>query len=149
MSIALANSGDLQIELIQQRNDAPSIVHGVSRSGRERVAAACRTGRRLPVASTTVRSRSGDKVGHEGQIGGEQGRFALFDTQSHPAPHRNIDISGTKGAFFERISRPPSIGTAPGRFAKSAGADGRAALTAPPVAAIIAAGVRSAMAWSG
>lgn len=25
MSIALANSGDLQIELIQQRNDAPSL----------------------------------------------------------------------------------------------------------------------------
>ena len=35
MSIALANSGDLQIELIQQRNDAPSMYKEFLDSGRE------------------------------------------------------------------------------------------------------------------
>src|ERR1044072_9189429 len=33
MSIALANSGDLQIELIQQRNDAPSLYRDSSTPG--------------------------------------------------------------------------------------------------------------------
>jgi hypothetical protein len=33
MSIALANSGDLQIELIQQRNDAPSLYREFLDSG--------------------------------------------------------------------------------------------------------------------
>ena len=33
----------------------------------------------------------GYKVGHEGQIGGEQGRFAYFDTQI-PSRHRGRDI---------------------------------------------------------
>ncbi|MGY4472453.1 hypothetical protein ACVWWK_008162 [Bradyrhizobium sp. LB9.1b] len=35
MSIALANSGDLQIELIQQRNDAPSLYREFLDSGHE------------------------------------------------------------------------------------------------------------------
>ncbi len=35
LSIALANSGDLQIELIQQRNDAPSMYKEFLDSGRE------------------------------------------------------------------------------------------------------------------
>ena len=35
MSIALANSGDLQIELIQQRNDAPSMYKDFLDAGRE------------------------------------------------------------------------------------------------------------------
>ena len=48
----------------------------------------------------------GYKVGHEGQIGGEQGRFAYFDTQAHPGTVVEIsDISGSKGSFFEHIRR--------------------------------------------
>src|SRR6185369_5607710 len=35
MSVALANSGDPQIELIQQRNDAPSMYKELLDSGRE------------------------------------------------------------------------------------------------------------------
>ena len=46
------------------------------------------------------------RVGHEGQIGGEQGRFAYFDTQAHPGTVVEIsDISGSKGSFFEHIRR--------------------------------------------
>jgi hypothetical protein len=93
MSIALANSGDLQIELIQQRNDS-------GREGLQHMSYWSRDYQSLYDRALSL----GYKVGHEGQIGGEQGRFAYFDTQSHPGTVIEIsDISGTKGAFFERI----------------------------------------------
>jgi len=48
----------------------------------------------------------GYRVGHEGQIGVEQGRFAYFDTEAHPGTVIEIsDISGGKGPFFERVRR--------------------------------------------
>jgi len=103
VSIALANSGDLQIELIQQRNDAPSMYKEFLDSGREGL---------QHVAYWTTHYQAlydralslGYKVGHEGQIGGEQGRFAYFDTQAHPGTVIELsDISGPKGAFFDYI----------------------------------------------
>ena len=46
----------------------------------------------------------GYKVGHEGQIGGEQGRFAYFDTEAHPGTVVEIsDVSGPKGRFFDLV----------------------------------------------
>jgi hypothetical protein len=46
------------------------------------------------------------KVGHEGQIGGEQGRFAYFDTESHPGTVIELsDVSEPKGGFFEPVSQ--------------------------------------------
>jgi hypothetical protein len=43
----------------------------------------------------------GLQLGHEGQIGGDKGRFAYFDTQAHPGTVIEIsDISGTKGAVL-------------------------------------------------
>jgi Glyoxalase/Bleomycin resistance protein/Dioxygenase superfamily len=56
MSIALANSGDLQIELIQQRNDAPSMYLDFLREhgeGLQHIPTGAPTTRR----STTARSR--------------------------------------------------------------------------------------------
>src|SRR3990167_5746309 len=82
MSIALANSGDLQIELIQQTNDAPSMYKEFLDAGREG----------LQHMSYWTRDYQGlydraiglgYRVGHEGQIGGELGRFAYFDTEAH------------------------------------------------------------------
>src|SRR3954454_21153517 len=69
MSIALANSGDLQIELIQQRNDAPSMyrdhltVHGEGLHHRPYW-----TTDYQPLYDRAI--ASGFVVGHEGQIGG-------------------------------------------------------------------------------
>ncbi len=109
MSIALANSGDLQIELIQQRNDAPSMYKEFLGSGREGL---------QHVAYWTMDYQAlydralslGYRVGHEGQIGGEQGRFAYFDTEAHPGTVIEIsDISGPKGKFFEFV-RQAAIG---------------------------------------
>ncbi len=109
MSVALANSGDLQIELIQQRNDAPSMYKeflGSGREGLQHVAYWTTDYQALYDRALSL----GYKVGHEGQIGGEQGRFAYFDTESHPGTVIEIsDISGPKGKFFEFV-RQAAIG---------------------------------------
>ncbi|MBR0816063.1 MULTISPECIES: VOC family protein [Bradyrhizobium] len=103
MSIALANSGDLQIELIQQRNDAPSLYKEFLDAGHEGL-------QHMSYWSLDYQALYdkalglGYRIGHEGQIGGDKGRFAYFDTQAHPGTVIEIsDISGTKGPFFERV----------------------------------------------
>jgi hypothetical protein len=105
MSVALANSGDLQIELIQQRNDAPSMYKEFLDSGREGLQHMSYWTRDYQELYDRALSL-GYKVGHEGQIGGEKGRFAYFDTQAHPGTVVEIsDISGSKGSFFEHIRK--------------------------------------------
>lgn len=103
MSIALANSGDLQIELIQQRNDAPSLYKEFIDAGHEGLQhMSYWTDRYQDVYDRAL--AAGYVVGHEGQIGGERGRFAYFDTQAHPGTVVEIsDISGRKGPLFEHI----------------------------------------------
>ena len=103
MSIALANSGNLQIELIQQRNDAPSMYQEFLAAGREGL-------QHMSFWTTDYQAlydralTLGYKVGHEGQIGGVKGRFAYFDSEAHPGTVIEIsEISGGKGRFFERI----------------------------------------------
>ncbi len=52
----------------------------------------------------------GFTLGHEGQIGGDTGRFAYFDSGSHPGTVIEIsDISGPKGELFEFI-RQAAVG---------------------------------------
>ena len=81
MSIALANSGDLQIELIEQRNDAPSMYKEFLDAGNEGL-------QHVAFWTTSYqlhfdRALSlGYRVGHEGQIGGEQGRWPI-SIQTH------------------------------------------------------------------
>ena len=103
VSIALANTGDLQIELIQQRNDAPSMYRDFLSSGREGL-------QHMSHWTTNYQADFdrfvglGFKVGQEGQIGGPDGRFVYFDTETHPGTVIEVsDISGAKGAFFARI----------------------------------------------
>lgn len=109
MSLALANSGDLQIELIQQRNEAPSMYLDFLRAGREGL---------HHVAFWTKSYRAdydralalGYKVGHEGQASGPNTGFVYFDTETHPGTVVELsDISGAKGPAFEHI-RQASIG---------------------------------------
>ena len=104
MSIALANSGDLQIELIQQRNDAPSLYRDFLEAGHEGL---------QHVAYWTTQFQAdydrllahGFVVGHEGEIG-ESGRFVYFDAGGHPGTVIELsDVSGPKGRFFEHIRR--------------------------------------------
>lgn len=105
MTIALANSGDLQIELIQQNNDAPSLYRDFLEAGHEGL-------QHVAYWSTNYQDlydrtlAQGLKVGHEGQIGGEQGRFCYFETSAHPGSLIEIsDISGSKGKTFAHIRK--------------------------------------------
>jgi len=103
MSVALANSGDVQLELIQQRNDAPSMYKDFLDSGREGM-------QHIAYWSTDYQKLYDDAladgyvIGHEGSIGGEQGRFAYLDTEQEQGTVIEIsDISGPKGQFFQYI----------------------------------------------
>lgn len=109
MKVALANSGDIQIELIQQVNDAPSMYRDFLAAGHEGL---------QHVAYWTTEYQAlydkalalGYSVGHEGQVGGPQGRFAYFDAESHPGSVVEIsDISGNKRSLFEFVKKA-SIG---------------------------------------
>lgn len=105
LSIALANSGDLQIELIQQRDDAPSLYLDSLRTNGE-----CAQ----HVAFWTLDNfdefcgrllASGYEEGHGGRMG-LRGRFAYF---VHPElPSGMIEVSemkGGKGEYFEEIRK--------------------------------------------
>lgn len=102
MSIALANSGDLQIELIQQRNNAPSMYldflndHG---EGLQHLAYWT-----LDYDKDYQRLiAEGFRVGHEGEIG-ERGKFSYFETEGHAGTVIELsDVSGPKGEFFKHI----------------------------------------------
>ncbi len=104
VSIALANSGPLQIELIQQRNDAPSMY-------RDFIAAGCEGLQHVAFWTTSFDAdlkhavERGYSIGQSGQVGGPDGRFVYFDTQAHPGTVVELsEISGPKGRFFERIA---------------------------------------------
>ncbi len=103
VSIALANSGSLQIELIQQRNKAPSMYLDFLDAGHEGL-------QHLAYWTTTFEDdlarvlRAGYKVGHEGRVG-NPGRFAYLETQGHPGTIVELsDNSGPKGRMFVRIA---------------------------------------------
>ena len=102
VSIALANSGALQIELIQQRNDAPSLYKDFLDAGNEglqHVAYWTET----YVADRAHLIEHGYRVGHEGNTG-KYGPFCYFLTESHPGTVVEIsDIGGPKKVLFETI----------------------------------------------
>lgn len=105
MSIALANSGDLQIELIQQRNNAPYMYKEFLDAGQEGLQHMSYWTENYQNLYDKALSL-GYRVGHEGCIGGEKGRFAYFDTQGHPGTVVEIsDISGSKGRTFAHIRK--------------------------------------------
>lgn len=101
-SIALANCGDLQIELIQQRNDAPSMYRDFLEAGREGLQhLAFWTEDYTPYYERML--ARGFVVGQAGEIGAG-GRFCYFDTETHPGTVIEIsEISGQKGKLFARI----------------------------------------------
>jgi hypothetical protein len=103
-SIALAQSGPLQIELIQQRNDVPSMYRDFLEAGHE--------GLQHIAYWTEEFDRDLERIlglGHEvrqsGQVGGADGRFVYLATEAHPGTVIELsEISGPKGAFFRHIA---------------------------------------------
>lgn len=107
LSIALANSGDLQLELIEQRNDAPSMYRDFLEAGHEGL-------QHIAYWTSTFaedRARllaAGYRIGHEGQTG-DYGPFVYFDTESSPGAHPGgvielSDVGGRKARLFARIA---------------------------------------------
>ena len=101
-SVALANSGPLQVELIQTRNDVPSMYRDFSRSGR--------TGPQH-VAYWTE-DFDGDLArmtakGHAAVMSGEvgyRGRFVYFDTDANSGTVIELsEVAGPKGRMFTLI----------------------------------------------
>jgi hypothetical protein len=105
VSIALANSGPLQIELIEQRNAAPSMYRDFMAEvgeGLQHVAYWTEHFDRDLVAAEA----RGFRVGQSGQINGGDGRFVYFESDAHNGSVIELsEISGPKGRFFASIRR--------------------------------------------
>lgn len=101
-SVALANSGPLQVELIQQRNDAPTMYRDFVKtqgSGLQHVAYWTQEFD----ADMARLSAKGFKVGMGGEVG-ENGRFVYFETEYHPGTVIELsEVRGPKGKMFDLI----------------------------------------------
>jgi hypothetical protein len=102
VSIALSNSGPLQIELIQQRNDAPSMYRDFLAAGHEGLQHVAYWTEKMDEDLARMESL-GIEVGQSGSIG-ENGRFVYYLTEHHPGTVVELsEISGTKGRYFALI----------------------------------------------
>lgn len=112
-SVALANAGGLQVELLQTRNNVPSMYRDFTRAGR--------TGAQHVAywtedfdADLKRAEEAGLSVCMSGEVG-ENGRFVYFEDQgNHPGWHPGAtvelsEVSGAKGRLFKQI-RDAAIG---------------------------------------
>ncbi|MFY8114419.1 MAG: VOC family protein [Rhabdaerophilum sp.] len=101
-SVALANSGPLQIELIQPRNKAPSMYQDFLKAGHAGL-------QHLAYWTETYDAdlarllAQGFTVGMSGEVG-ENGRFCYFETGTHPGAVIELsEVKGPKGKMFKLI----------------------------------------------
>lgn len=101
-SVALANSGFVQVELIQTRNNAPSMYRDFQQAGH--------TGLQHVAYWTqdfdndlALMEAQGFKVKMSGTVG-ENGRFVYFDKEDHPGTVIELsEVVGPKGRLFKTI----------------------------------------------
>ncbi len=104
VSIALANWGELQIELIQQRNDAPSMYRDFLEAGREGLQHVAVWTEAMDAELERL-AAVGFRVGQSGTIGAG-GRFVYLETEAHPGTVVEVsEISGPKGRFFAHVKQ--------------------------------------------
>ena len=106
LSIAFAQCGDVQIELLQPMNDAPSLLNDFLRAGHEGL-------QHVAFWTTTFDAdlaryaALGFEVVQTGGLSGPNNGNVFFEGRGYPALAHAIeisDISGTKGAMFRRIA---------------------------------------------
>ncbi len=106
-SIALANSGDLQIELIQLRNDAPSMWRDFLDAGHEGLQHFAYW-METPEAMDAALERAASleyEVGQSGTVG-ENGRFVYLCTEAHPGTVVELsEACGWKAEFFRTVAK--------------------------------------------
>ncbi|KZM49783.1 VOC family protein [Labrenzia sp. OB1] len=106
-SVALANSGPVQVELIQTRNDAPSMYRDFKLAGHlglQHVAFWTQNydGDLAKMEADGFRQKMSGKVG-------ENGRFVYFDRQAHPGTVIELsEVVGPKGRLFDLIREASS-----------------------------------------
>jgi hypothetical protein len=107
-SVALANSGPLQMELIQTRNDAPSMYRDFQKAGNAGLQHVAYWTETFDDDMKRLTAQ-GFKVVMSGEVG-ERGRFVYFDTEYHPGTVIELsEVAGPKGKLF-RMIREASLG---------------------------------------
>jgi catechol 2,3-dioxygenase-like lactoylglutathione lyase family enzyme len=87
LSLALGNSGDVQVELIQQHDDRPSAYIEFLQAGREGFQHVSSWLTRVDYDATMERQRAaGVAIVHEGSLPGSGVRFAYFATDEASTP---------------------------------------------------------------
>lgn len=106
VSIALANSGDVQIELIQQRDDAPTLyLDSLAKNGEIAQHIAYWTKDRFDEFSERFRSL-GYVEGHSGRMGQGRGRYAYFLNPDFASVMIELsECTGGKQEYFDMIKR--------------------------------------------
>jgi catechol 2,3-dioxygenase-like lactoylglutathione lyase family enzyme len=101
-SVALANSGPLQLELIQIRNDVPSMYRDFLRAGRTGLQHVAYWTETFDADYERLRGQGFEPV-MSGEVG-ERGRFVYFDTEFHPGSVIELsEVAGPKGKMFRMI----------------------------------------------
>jgi hypothetical protein len=103
VSIALANSGPLQVELIQQHNEAPSLYRDFLTGGHEGLQH-IGYGTHHFEADLNRILKAGYTIGHSGTVAG-RGPFAYLLTEGHPGTVVELlDLTGGREHIFTRIA---------------------------------------------
>ena len=101
-SVALANSGSLQVELIQCRNDVPSMYRDFARAGHGGLQHVAYWTERYDADLARLEAQ-GFKPVMGGEVG-ENGRFVYFDTEYGPGTVVELsEVLGPKGTMFRMI----------------------------------------------
>ena len=110
LSIALANAGDLQIELIQQRDDAPTLyLDTLAKNGEVAQHIAFWTVDRFDELANQLITL-GYVEGHSGRMGEGRGRFAYFLNPDFPSAMFELsECTGGKLEYFDAV-KTASIG---------------------------------------
>lgn len=101
-SVALANSGFIQVELIQTRNDAPSMYRDFQRAGHLGLQHVAYWTENFDSDLAVMEARD-FRVKMSGRVG-ERGRFVYFDKEMHPGTVIELsEVVGPKGRMFDTI----------------------------------------------
>jgi len=101
-SVALANSGFVQVELIQTRNDVPSMYRDFLQAGRTGLQHVAYWTESYDADLERLLAQ-GFKPKMSGEVG-EKGRFIYFDTEYHPGTVIELsEVAGPKGRLFDLI----------------------------------------------
>lgn len=101
-SVALANSGEMQVELIQTRNDVPSMYRDYMDKGLRGLQHVAFWTTRFDDDLAMMEAR-GFTVKMSGAVG-QNGRFVYFEQEHHPGTCIELsEVMGPKGRMFDMI----------------------------------------------